>query len=309
MLGRKEIDYICKHFYIYDQNWKMYSQFLGEPFLINDCLVYYDGRVLYICGFPFTSNCCNVRSTMNEFRKLHSDCKIDIIDVWGENCDIHGVLEGTSAEVVDFTPKNPKVFDSIIDIRSFSLKNYKKARLAVNAGRNKGIQCHISSIKQLTYQHIMIMEHFSNTHVLVGPHVGIFLSIPNLICQSDTYVVEAYSDSNLIGFCVLAKISRSHAIYCFACFDNSTRASDMIMNTCIDYCKDNNIEYLHLGYSGTDSLLGFKTKWGGNISGIEYEEYFVSFVNDKQFISNVVSGNFIWKDRIYLSALNKQDEK
>ena len=126
MLGRKEIDYICKHFYIYDQNWKMYSQFLGEPFLINDCLVYYDGRVLYICGFPFTSNCCNVRSTMNEFRKLHSDCKIDIIDVWGENCDIHGVLEGTSAEVVDFTPKNPKVFDSIIDI--IDNNNYERIK-------------------------------------------------------------------------------------------------------------------------------------------------------------------------------------
>lgn len=153
------------------------------------------------------------------------------------------------------------------------------------------------------------MEHFVDTHVLVGPHASIFLSIPNLICQSGTYVVEAYSDLRLIGFCVLTKISQSHAIYCFACFDNTTRASDMIMDTCIDYCKENSIKYLHLGYSGTESLLRFKSKWGGSISGIEYEEYFLSFVNDKQFISNVISGKFIWKDRIYLNAMKKQNEK
>ncbi len=309
MLEMKDINYICKHFYIYDQNWKMYSQFLGEPFLINDCLVYYDGQILYICGFPFTSNYCNVQSTMNGFQKLYPNCKIDIVDVWGENCDIHEVLEKSTAKIIDFTPKNPKVFDSVIDINLFSLQNYRKARLAVNAGRNQGIQCHISSCRQLTYQHIKLMERFVDTHVLVGPHIGIFLSIPNLICQSDTYVVEAFLDLNLIGFCVLSKISQNHAIYCLACFDNTTRASDMIMNTCINYCKENHIKYLHLGYSGRDSLLRFKTKWGGNISGIEYEEYFLSFISDKKFISNVVNGKFTWKDRIYLDALNKQNEK
>ena len=53
MLSKKEQDYIWANASLYDHDWRFWSEFMGEPYLINDCLVFYDSRVLYICGFPF----------------------------------------------------------------------------------------------------------------------------------------------------------------------------------------------------------------------------------------------------------------
>lgn len=303
MLAQEDIEYIEKHFYVYDQNWRMYQNYLGEPFLIDDCLVYYDGRILYICAFSLKEYICvNVLDIFNKFKSIVPNETIEVIDVWG-NCSIDSfLLNNKSAILLDYTPRNSLCFDSIVNVNSFSLKNQKKARLSYNASKNKCIHHRIVNLKTLSYQHIKLMENFVQTHKLVGPHLTIFSSISNLICDPKTYVVESYRDEFLLGFAVLMKVSNNNAVYCLACYDNTTRAADSTMYACINFCKSHNIAYLHLGYSASESLLKFKQKWGGRGEGIEYEEYFISLTNNNHLSLNLSKGKFLWQDRLFLKS-------
>lgn len=307
MLEQKDIKYIEEHFYVYDQNWRMYQNYLGEPFLVENCLVYYDGRILYICAFPFEKDMCvNLFNVYNKFMNIIPNGTIEIIDIWG-NCNTESfLLNNKNAVLFDYTPRNSLCFDSIVNINSFSLTDQKKARLSYNAFKNKCIQNRVVKLTTLSYQHIKLMEHFVKTHKLEGPHLTIFSSIANLIHDPKTYIVESYKDNIILGFAVLMKVSNNNAVYCLACYDNETRAADSTMYACIDFCKSNNIKFLHLGYSASESLLKFKQKWGGSKDGIEYEEYFISLVNDQSSL-HLSNGKFLWRDRLFLnsSQINK----
>lgn len=303
MLEQKDIDYIDNNLFVYDQNWRMYQLFLGEPFLLNDCLVYFDGSILFVCAFPFKKNIhVDLNDIWDAFRRVVPFAKVEIIDIWGTFTIDKFVEKNSSSKILDFTPPNPKCFDSIVDIASFSLKSNKKARLAYNSCINKKVICKIVQRKILTYQHIILMKNFIETHKLHGPHTTIFLSLANLISDPNTFIVEAYDDNCLIGFAILMKVSNKAAVYCLACYDHATRAADATLYNCIDFCKTNGLLRLHLGYSANESLLQFKSKWGGSLSGIEYQEYFISLTENTDLISKVNDGLFLWKDRLFCTS-------
>ena len=57
----------------------------GNLYLINDCLVFYDSRVLYICGFPFQKitqelTTKHIRSILDAKRNFS---KAEGIRIWG----------------------------------------------------------------------------------------------------------------------------------------------------------------------------------------------------------------------------------
>ena len=52
MLSVCDQDRIAQEFSVYEHEWRFFSGFLGEPFLLNNCLVYWDGTTANVCAFP-----------------------------------------------------------------------------------------------------------------------------------------------------------------------------------------------------------------------------------------------------------------
>lgn len=299
MLDQLSQEFVNSNFKVYDHNWRFYKDFLGEPFLVEDVLTYFDGEILYICAFSLENiqlktSVEKVLAKLNTF--IDTD-KIKVIDIWG-NIDTNSHFFEPE-KILDYTPSNDCMFDCILDVEAFSFDKRKKARLAFNAARNQGLVCSVCKRKTLSYRHLLLMKKFIADHNLSSTGKHIFLSIEDAIKEENSYLVEAYNkDNQLVGFSLLMVPSKSDAVYVLACFDNTTRASDIVINECINFCKKNTISYLHLGYSASQSLLNFKIKWGGIAKGQLYEEYFLDIHTDEYLADHIMKGTFLWRNRL-----------
>ena len=85
MLDVNEQRYIADNFGVYDHNWLIYTDFLGEPFLIDNCIVYFDGTVLYICAFQLKAPHEPLDANIVIDKALSSKkfCGCKAIDIWG----------------------------------------------------------------------------------------------------------------------------------------------------------------------------------------------------------------------------------
>lgn len=299
MLDQLSKEYVERNFKLYDQNWLFYKNFLGEPFLIDDILVYFDGDILYVCAFSLIdlSRKINLDNLMPKIEQIIPIEKIKVIDIWG-NIDSNSVFF-KDEKIIDYTPVSDGMYDCIINVNDFLIEKNRKARLALNAARNKGLTCKIIKRDVLLHTHLKLMKKFLEEHDIGGAGKQIFLSMGEAIKLENAYLVESYNVENMIiGFALLIIPTKSDAIYTLACFDNSTRAADMVMHECISFCKKNNIQRLHLGYSATKGLLDFKIKWGGASDGQTYEEFFLCVNKDDYILKHVNDGTFLWHNRL-----------
>lgn len=308
MLGKTDIEFIYNNYKIYDHNWEFYASLLGEPFLINDCLIYFDGKILYVCAFSLINpkKPVNIKELLD---KLSTDKRFEtaeILDVWGNFTNNQEKISWKGFKPIEIahTNKIDSVFDSIIFIDNFNYSNNKKARLAKNAAENKKVYTKIVKRDYLTSEHIKIMKKFLQNHNIQQPHLSFFLSIQFIIRSENAVIIESYNNSeNLIGFSVIMHTSQDSLTYLLACYDNcEKRAADATLAKCIEYCKASGIKRFHMGYSGSDSLLDFKKKWGASSSGLSYEEVFYKLSDSLSDINEntIFNGNFLWRDRFFL---------
>src|SRR4051794_4778524 len=51
MLPPSDLARIRDRFAVYDHEWRAYAPVLGEPHLVEDCLVYFDGTLASVCAY------------------------------------------------------------------------------------------------------------------------------------------------------------------------------------------------------------------------------------------------------------------
>lgn len=310
MLDELSQKYIEKNFYVYDQNWMFYQNFLGEPFLLEDVILYFDGEILFICAFHLSdiNKKINLDLIMNQIGDIISLEEIKMVDIWG--VIDHNSKFITNERVIDYSPPIKRMSDCVINIDEFSLKTNRKARLSLNAAHNSGLRCLVQKRNTLSFEHLKLMNKFLKEHKMGATSKQIFLSLPIAVTLDISHIVEVYDSVNVLkGFALLTIPSKEHAVYTLACFDNTTRASDLVMYTCIMYCKKHNISKLHLGYSASEGLLRFKKKWGGILEGPQYEEFFIVINKDINIIKHINNGTFLWNSRMLINEDFKNAEE
>ncbi len=122
MLAGDQADYVSERFGVYDHYWQYYANFLGEPFLLADLLVYTDGQMLYICAYPLRDVRISVSQSVLQdllFHPLFSTVRG--VNIWGR-FDVPQVLNlpsGARAELVEYADYPEHGCDVFVDLDAF----------------------------------------------------------------------------------------------------------------------------------------------------------------------------------------------
>ncbi|MEJ0061753.1 MAG: hypothetical protein WDO70_00745 [Alphaproteobacteria bacterium] len=309
MLTAAQIDDIDHAFGVYDHDWRYYAEFLGEPFLLGDCLAYFDGALLYYCAFPL-SDC---RKPVGRDQVLRSVEDFPFrratrgFDIWGRYEDLPPELAMGGAEPLSLVTQfdESTATDAVIDLASFSYDTNREARLACNAARNKNIAVDILRRERLNAEHIMLMEAFFPAHEISPLHASFYLAIPALMKNPNIYLAEARQDGILKGYAVLSLINVEAASMPIGFYvkETGSRAADAVFAAMIAWGQARTLRRLHVGYSETDSLRNFKRKWGAATDGPTYRES--RFAADTDLARYMKDGSHPWRERIYQSVIAK----
>jgi hypothetical protein len=314
MLDRSEIDHIRRNFAVYDQSWDFYCGFLGEPHFIEDCLVYFDGRILYICAFPLTDPYCELplASVMEILSKFASD-SVEGVNIWGRLPVLPTDLLLPQGHGRCFSPVEDEYeFDSgehVIDLLSFDYANLPKARKSLRRAHRAQVYSRVVTRDYLTATHIKLLRRFLETHTISSVHAASYLSIQQLLSHPNTIIVESYFGDTLVGFKVIV-LSGSHAATSICGFYDSFAArgaSDISMAAAIEYCQQIGCQRLHMGYSATPSLIAFKEKWGATRSGPAYKEAFYYLTDPVRHAFE--RGEFLWRENLYMGVVERNNSQ
>jgi hypothetical protein len=88
MLADLTIDWVDNHFNIYDHEVRLYSEALGEPYLIDDVIAYFDGIGLYIRAFSLTDerseiDASRMLSILKRSQSEMGGVRARFINIWG----------------------------------------------------------------------------------------------------------------------------------------------------------------------------------------------------------------------------------
>jgi hypothetical protein len=310
MLDIADVAHVERNFSVYDHAWRFYRGILGEPFLLSNCLVYYDGRILYVCAFPFDDIWREVSlDEINAIVGQFADRPLTGINLWGRLPALperlrlpHGVATLLFPVAEEYVASSG---EHVIDIGRSDHRHLPKARKSLRRARSAGAHARVVTREYLSAEHIGLLRQFLETRLIGRVHAGAYLSIQQLLQDSATRIVESYWGSLLVGFRVVVFSAAGPATSLCSFSDTLAvrGASDIGMGTLLEYCREHDTTHLHLGYSGTPSLAAFKEKWGATRIGPEYKEafYYLSRTAEQAFTADT----FLWRDVLYASVSNR----
>jgi hypothetical protein len=302
MLANDDIEYIRANFSVYDHEWLHYTVFLGEPYLINDVLAYFDGTFLYICAFPLSNpyrelSIAEVEGLLTS-RPEFADAQA--VDIWGrfELVESIAVLNSDKQSLIESTDYSLNLHDQIVDIQSFDLSSERATRLAINASKNRGLSNRIHQPQVFSAQHLSLIEAWRESHPVTPIFASIVSLAPALLRRTDTYIVEALANGEVCGFAIVSIPAQNIAVYLEGFFRKmrGDRAGDSVMQALHAFCRAKDISRLHLGYSLTISLSKFKEKWGGRIPGPSFREAF--YTRSPDIAEYIKQQQFMWPQRV-----------
>ena len=308
MLTPSQIEYADRSFGIYDHDWRYYSEFIGEPFLYNDCLHYFDGSILFCCAFPLSNP--RKKITFADFEREYASFpyieNVRGVVFWGECPDSPDQLEFSTKHLKAAIRWNESATkDIVLDLEDFSFEKNRAARLDRNSARNKGIQPCVKKLDRLGWEHIALVEQFFNTHKITKFFSSYSLVLPSYIKCEHVNVVEGRLNGQLKGFAVVSLPNKETASMTLGFYDLTGRsgAADGVYAHVIEWLKELGVKKLHIGYSATESLLNFKKKWGKTIEGPSY--WRVGYAHDaKMYEFLKMNEGWIWRDRIFRGVMD-----
>lgn len=302
MLAAEDLERLAKCCVLYDHNWRFYAQFLGEPFLLGQLLCYFDSRILYVCCFPLDDPWREVSLPELEavvFRP-GTFAGTEAIDLWGriQEPPTYVSLGGRGLSRVKEVGYDDDLRDHALDVTNFSYAYQRAARLARNAALNRGLSTMIVQREYLNAEHIECIEEWFGFHTVHPTHSSFALSVGGLLRDPQVYLVEGYQRSSLAGFAIISLLGEEEASLNLAFYRSSLfpRVADAVMAKIIEFLRGQGRRRLFLGYSSTEGLRRFKTKWGGLPSGPPYREVF--YAASEEWASRLRSGYFPWRERL-----------
>ncbi len=309
MLSNNEKSQVREGFELYEHDWTFAASYLGEPFITNNCLVYFDGTSINLAAFSLgdARRIVSTSEISSGLRRIASGQRISLIHIWGrfevaEEYDIHGErlrLLGT--------PDTTNGFDGeySVDIPRHNLVELPEARKAIRAASNKGLAARVVHRDYFRADHFRLVEEWVNSRPIGLPSISAMTSLPAYIRHRHVELVEVSQGQRCCGFGVMSFPNPSNALL-VATFSEQrpgARIEDRILGEVLEVCKQRGIDRLHLGYAGKESLARFKRKWGASQTGPDYwQAVYCSDGGPERLVNSLA---FFWASRLHDVGLRR----
>lgn len=304
MLDGSQRSAIGRCFWIYEHEWEYYSRSLGEPFLIEDLLVYFDGEIIFVACFPLSGTQSVVQRDVLE-RVIHGReefATAKAVNAWGLLAAPAELARGASRLARIGPEPKAEPGELSVDLREFSYETHPKAREARNSAANKGLSWALRERVEFGHKHLRLVENWVADHDVHPAHASIALRSLDYVSRPHVFVVEAMRDGELMGFSILSNPAprKGVVLQSFAKRQPGGRVGDALSAGLVEAGRQLGMDILHRGYSASPSIDSFKRKWAAKRSGPDYTEAF--FADSGAIRARISDGRFLWHQRVQLAS-------
>lgn len=257
MLDKDETSYVFKNAYSYDHNFNFYGTALGEPFLEDGVIVYFDLKVLCVPFFPFGGNDKHIGTRIKQIVSNH---RAEVVMYWG--CKNLSAVRLNGFKLVateDFD--NPYNVDAYIDLTTPVVLGKDVQRELRKAASNK-ISVVVNHLPTFGKEHKRLIDEFLRTHKVDFFNRHLIASLKALLPRKTTKVIEARTKNRLVGFSVLDTFITPMPVYLFGFYDRRFYGvSSLIYLKMIEHAKELEAIKLNLGYTIHKTLYDYKKRW------------------------------------------------
>ncbi len=301
MISQSAANQLDSGFGVYEHEWRYLAGYLGEPHLINDLLVFDDGRTLNICAFPVGD--IRRRVGVEEVEDIVSKIVRDshgLVHVWG-SVEIATELQvGFSRWALADPAAADECFtgEFTVDLHGFDLEPLRDARKSLRSAVRKGLVTTVSEVPLLSAHHLALIEHWRSERPIGMMGAVAAQSLGGYVGSDHVTLVEVKHDDQLRGFGVVACPSDRVVVSLMSFTERlpGARVDDALMNGMIEFALERGADVLHLGYAGTEGLESFKRKWGAASTGPEYGQ--AIYVADDGWKQRALNYDFFWTSRV-----------
>lgn len=264
MLSLSDEAFLEANAYSVDHDYFYLPKLLGEPFLSNGILSFYDGTAVHIMGTAIPWCPVNAhRQLAAVAERWMLDERVEFINYFGPVYPDWPLSETfTVAYSADRLDHNVELF---VDLSLLpSVKIARKQRQDLGRARRRGIEVRTTRLLYLSHRHITLLRSSLQRSDYGLSDASYVVNVPAILGHSSTLVFEAVSGDRLVGFGVTHEFFRGRPFFLAAAFDRAaTGCSDAIYGAIIRYYREAGANTLSLGYASSPQNMQYKLKWGG----------------------------------------------
>lgn len=299
MLTHEEQSRVVKDMCVYEHEWRYLAGYLGEPFLLDDVLCFYDGRALNVCVFTLGSaKTLSSDELKSRLAILDKEIQPRLVHVWGDVFTPANIEVGRVKlrRVVQAEAKFPGEYS--LDLANVPGAYSAEVMKAIRSFRRDNLQFTVDASTRLSWRELALIERWQEriSPGIAGTVAG--ASIAGYVLSSSSYTVRCFIDHRLVGFSVFSRPTAERAVnlMSFAERLRGVKIEDGLVYSTIQTCRSQNVRWLHLGYAGTDSLGRFKQKWGATKTGADYTQ--AIYVDGQDWEKCAQDFTFYWWARL-----------
>ncbi|KPJ78535.1 MAG: hypothetical protein AMJ54_03410 [Deltaproteobacteria bacterium SG8_13] len=254
MLTAEEKRYVLANAYIPEHSVDLISGISGgEPFLVDDCLVFWKNGELILNGYPLTStfDLSQFEAMAHRLRRRFRPARISYIaPQWPLP-----LAAGSGETASD-------------DYYTLALQDVPMSAPVRRNIRNAGRRLTVEKTERMDPCHQQLADEFI-ARVNPGPRVKRLLDrIPDYVSKPYGGAVLNARDGQrgLNAFYIVDLAPADFSTYIIGCYSRRnyiTGASDLLMSALVDLSRQSGKTFIHLGLGINEGLRRFKTKWGG----------------------------------------------
>jgi len=264
MLSPSDKTFLDANAYSIDHDYFYLPRLLGEPFLNDGILSFFDGSSVHIMGAAIPWHPLNAQQNIaSVVERWVRDKRVEFINYFGP---IRPNLALTQNFVIEYSEDssdhNVELFVDLSVTRSLKIARRQRQDLA--RARRRGIEVRNTKIVHFSHLHISLLRNSLQRSDYGLSDASYVLNLSSVLNHPSTIVFEAMIGNHLVGIGITYEFFRGRPFFLAAAFDRGTPGcSDAIYGAIIRYYRDVGAKTLSLGYTSSLENMHYKTKWGG----------------------------------------------
>lgn len=266
MLSDEEKRLITKTIASSEHDYFVWSSLLGEPFVVDSFICYFDGVTAAIAGVPLADGrpANGIRTRLDR-----------VINGWMQRSGVKFVnYFGPERLEVARNPgfgliyeeKQPDYnLDLFIDLASGpDTGTSRKLRQDLNRALRNGVKVEARKQEFLTAEQLRLISQLAARADLGVSDVTYLVNAAVLLHHDSSMAFEARIGDAVVGVGIAHHYFTGRPFFAVAAFDSrATGVSDAIYSAVVSYYRLQGAEWLGLGYAATAGQYHYKHKWGG----------------------------------------------
>ena len=238
------------------------SLFAGEPYLERDMLVYYDGRVVTICGFPFREELFDGEVCRSVARDWALNRRAEAIVFMGpRRVSLDCLRKEGFRRIAEGRPRR------ITEELFIDCSGAPRSALSTRVYRRSQARDFDLTLRQggiVSAQHLQLLELFYRERELSEELAEVAFALPAVLRSRRIRLIEARRNKELCGFAAFHKPFAHTAVGLLMIVNPTVRGvSDFLYGKMLDQARLLGACDLNVGSSPSLGHFKFKLKWGG----------------------------------------------